>query len=197
MTALLAARHTDNLFEQIQDLKKISAPVIYENIYTIPNILTFSRLALAPVIGYLIIRDSYSVAMALFVVSGITDMVSLICELCKLSCFCSDMPIHSSIGAIARRFNLKTIVGSVVDPLADKVLMTILTVALASKALIPGKFDARMMPLFHSYPALNTRRFLRSLAALIVGRDFALGIAAVFIRYKSLPAPVSWIYGCA
>jgi cardiolipin synthase len=43
-------------------------------------------------------------------------------------------------GFIARRYNLKTIVGSIIDPMADKALMTVLTVTLASQNLIPSKF---------------------------------------------------------
>lgn len=42
-------------------------------------------------------------------------------------------------GFIARRFNLKTIVGSIIDPMADKALMTILTITLAMQDLLPSK----------------------------------------------------------
>jgi phosphatidylserine synthase len=42
-------------------------------------------------------------------------------------------------GFIARRYNLKTIVGSIIDPMADKALMTVLTVTLAMQSLIPSK----------------------------------------------------------
>jgi cardiolipin synthase (CMP-forming) len=42
-------------------------------------------------------------------------------------------------GFIARRYNMKTFVGSIIDPLADKTLMTILTVTLAMQDLMPGE----------------------------------------------------------
>jgi phosphatidylglycerophosphate synthase len=42
-------------------------------------------------------------------------------------------------GFIARRFNLKTIVGSIIDPMADKALMTVLTITLAMQDLLPRK----------------------------------------------------------
>lgn len=42
-------------------------------------------------------------------------------------------------GFIARRYNLKTIVGSIIDPMADKTLMTVLTVTLAMQGLLPSK----------------------------------------------------------
>lgn len=52
------------------------------------------------------------------------------------------------------------------DPMADKALMIIMTATLGVKGLIPA-----------------------SLAALILGRDASLAIAAIYYRYASLPAP--------
>lgn len=57
--------------------------------------------------------------------------------------------------------------GSILDPLADKTLMTILTVALASQSQIP-------------FP----------LAALILTRDVSLTLGAAYYRFISLPKPV-------
>lgn len=91
--------------------------ISHENIYTIPNILTFSRLIAAPAIGYMILHDMDAWAAGLFAYAGITDLVD---------------------GWIARRFNMQTVVGTVIDPLADKTLMTILTVCLAAKGALPG-----------------------------------------------------------
>ncbi|EFO13057.2 hypothetical protein LOAG_15474, partial [Loa loa] len=42
-------------------------------IATIPNALCLFRIGLTPVVGYLIIKESYMTALALFAVSGITD----------------------------------------------------------------------------------------------------------------------------
>lgn len=89
----------------------------HENIYTVPNILTFSRLIAAPVIGYLVLHDYHAWAVGLFAYAGITDLVD---------------------GYIARRWNLQTVVGTIIDPMADKTLMTILTVCLAIKGALPG-----------------------------------------------------------
>ncbi|KAI4187757.1 MAG: hypothetical protein L6R41_002603 [Letrouitia leprolyta] len=117
----------------------------HENIYTIPNILTFSRLIAAPAIGYLIVHEQHVVALALFIYAGATDLVD---------------------GWIARKWNLQTVSGTVIDPMADKTLMTVLTVSLAMKGAMP-------LPL----------------AVLILGRDVLLSIAAVYYRYISLPEP--------
>jgi cardiolipin synthase (CMP-forming) len=92
----------------------------HENIYTVPNLLTFSRLIVAPAIGYAILHDAHSWALGLFVYAGVSDLLD---------------------GWIARRWNLQTVVGSVVDPMADKTLMTIMTVCLATQGSLPGKSD--------------------------------------------------------
>lgn len=99
-------------------LKVLKQLTPHENIYTIPNILTFSRLIAAPVIGYLVLHDHHAWAVGLFAYAGITDLVD---------------------GWIARKWNLQTVVGTVIDPMADKTLMTILTVCLAVKGALPSK----------------------------------------------------------
>lgn len=90
----------------------------HENIYTIPNILTASRLIAAPFIGYCILHDHHAWALGLFAYAGITDLVD---------------------GWIARTWNQGTVVGTVIDPMADKILMTVLTAALAMKGALPGE----------------------------------------------------------
>ncbi len=88
-----------------------------ENIYTIPNFLTASRLVAAPFIGYCILHDYHAWTLGLFAYAGITDALD---------------------GWIARRWNLGTVVGTIIDPMADKTLMTVLTVGLAMKGALPG-----------------------------------------------------------
>ncbi|KAK2791706.1 hypothetical protein FQN52_004622 [Onygenales sp. PD_12] len=97
-------------------LSRLPLPV-HENIYTIPNILTFSRLAAAPVIGYCILNGYDTAALSLFAYASITDLVD---------------------GYIARKFNQQTVVGTVIDPMADKTLMTIGVVCLALKYIVAG-----------------------------------------------------------
>ncbi|OAX80349.1 hypothetical protein ACJ72_05322 [Emergomyces africanus] len=79
-------------------LSRLPLPA-HENIYTIPNILTFSRLAAAPVIGYCILHSYDTLALSLFAYASITDLLD---------------------GYIARKFNQQTVVGTVIDPMADK-----------------------------------------------------------------------------
>ncbi|KAI0395371.1 CDP-alcohol phosphatidyltransferase-domain-containing protein [Xylariaceae sp. FL0594] len=117
----------------------------HENIYTLPTLLTFSRLAAAPFIGYAILHDAHALALGLFAYAGVSDLLD---------------------GWIARRYALQTVVGSVVDPMADKILMTVLTVTLAMQGALPVW-----------------------LAVIILGRDVGLGVAAIYYRWISLPPP--------
>lgn len=126
-------------------LKVLNKLTPHENIYTIPNILTFSRLVAAPVVGYLVLHDYHSWAVGLFAYAGLTDLID---------------------GYIARKWNQQTVVGTVIDPMADKTLMTILTVCLAIKGTLPVW-----------------------LAGIILGRDVGLAMAAIYYRWISLPPP--------
>ena len=81
---------------------------------------------------------------------------------------------------------MNSVIGTILDPAADKILMTTLTVTLAIKDLIPGELwatSAEFLLIYSIIPA--------PLAILILGRDFLLGVSAFYIRYTSLPSPVS------
>ncbi|OJD39077.1 cdp-diacylglycerol-glycerol-3-phosphate 3-phosphatidyltransferase [Diplodia corticola] len=134
------------LIEKTKQLRnQLKSLTTHEAVWNIPNVLTFSRLIAAPVVGYLILHDHHAWALGLFAYAGITDLLD---------------------GWIARRWNLQTVVGSVVDPMADKLLMAVTVGCLAVKGALPG-----------------------SLAILIFGRDASLAIAAIYFRYASLPSP--------
>lgn len=120
-------------------------PLLRENIYTIPNILTATRIITAPAVGYFLINQQAGLAMSIFVYSCVTDFID---------------------GYIARKYNMKSIIGSILDPMADKLLMTICTVSLSYIS---------SMPLY--------------LACLIIGRDALLSFMAIYYRYVTLPPP--------
>ena len=50
-------------------------PTIRENIYTIPNLLTTSRILACPVLGWSILDGNYYLATGLLVYAGLTDLV--------------------------------------------------------------------------------------------------------------------------
>lgn len=93
----------------------------HENIYNLPNFLTVTRLVAAPATAYLILHDQHALALGLFAYAGITDLID---------------------GWMARKWKLQTVAGSVMDPMADKALMIIVTVTLAIKGAIPRKATA-------------------------------------------------------
>lgn len=73
----------------------------YKNkIITIPNILSFFRLCLIPIIVWLYcFRQSYLWTTVIFIISGLTDIID---------------------GFIARKFNMISDFGKAFDPVADK-----------------------------------------------------------------------------
>ena len=93
-----------------------------KEIFTLPNLLSFFRIALIPV--YLTVyrraasQEQYLLAGAILSVSCMTDMID---------------------GMIARKFDLVTDVGKVLDPLADKLTQFSLILSLSGRysALIP------------------------------------------------------------
>lgn len=129
-----------------------------------------TRLVAAPVIGYLVLHDSHVWAAGLFAYAGITDFVD---------------------GWIARKWNRKTVVGTVIDPMADKMLMTILTVCLAVKGALPGMFSSAKHNWGAGVEGCTDKSYLTIvwLAVIILGRDVGLAIAAIYYRWISLPPP--------
>lgn len=51
---------------------------IRENIYTIPNLLTVSRIFACPVLGWSILEGNYHLATGLLVYAGLTDLVRIL-----------------------------------------------------------------------------------------------------------------------
>lgn len=54
-----------------------STPTIRENIYTIPNALTVSRIIACPILGYSIVQGDFVLATGLLAYAGISDWVSV------------------------------------------------------------------------------------------------------------------------
>ena len=76
----------------------------------LPNVITFARLCAVPAAVWLVLRDQFAAAFWLFVAAGVSDAVD---------------------GWLARRRG-PTVVGTVLDPVADKVLLVSMYVTLAA-----------------------------------------------------------------
>ena len=129
-------------------LLKTSANDEKDRIFTIPNYLTVARIVVTPVISYLMLTQSYAYATTLFLLTGFTDFLD---------------------GYIARNFkNQKSHLGSILDPVADKIFIGVMTVTLGACNLLP--IDVMLV---------------------ILARDFALILSALIIRFKLIDKPRS------
>lgn len=88
----------------------------FQKILTPPNLLCLFRIAMTPIIGFLIIGSDFPSALILCAISAITDFLD---------------------GWIARTFHCESKLGAVLDPLADKLLIATLALTLTYVDLIP------------------------------------------------------------
>ncbi len=110
----------------------------------IPNLISVLRILLVLPIVSALLADRLGLALALVAVAGLSDGID---------------------GFLAKRFGWQSRLGGLLDPLADKLLLVSLFIALAVLALLPAW-----------------------LAAVVVGRDIV--IVSGGIAYNSLVGPV-------
>ncbi|MDQ3962700.1 MAG: CDP-alcohol phosphatidyltransferase family protein [Actinomycetota bacterium] len=80
-----------------------------ERVWTIPNVLSFARLATVPVFVWLFVTDRKDAAVVLYALAAWTDFFD---------------------GYIARRTDSVTELGRLLDPLADRIFIAALAIAL-------------------------------------------------------------------
>ncbi len=83
----------------------------------VPNIISLIRLLATPLIVWLILSGEWKIAFYSFVAAGVSDAVD---------------------GFIAKRFNAQTKLGAYLDPIADKVLLVAIYVAMGASELLPS-----------------------------------------------------------
>ncbi|ONK65489.1 uncharacterized protein A4U43_C07F37630 [Asparagus officinalis] len=108
----------------------------------LPNLISISRGVSGPFIGWMIINEWYLPAFCGLAISGATDWLD---------------------GFLARKMGINSVFGSYLDPLADKVLIASVALAMVKQDLL--------------HPAL---------VGLVVFRDVALVIGAIYKRASSL-----------
>lgn len=96
-------------------------PVVSDRVLTIPNILSFIRLALVPVFLGLLIAGEDLLALGVLVFSSISDYLD---------------------GVIARRFNQVTRLGQLLDPAADRLFIFATLIGLVARDIVPWWFLA-------------------------------------------------------
>ncbi|MGH9970884.1 MAG: CDP-alcohol phosphatidyltransferase family protein [Pyrinomonadaceae bacterium] len=85
-------------------------------IVTVPNMLTIFRMVLIPVFVTLLFYQRLILALTVFVVAGITDGLD---------------------GLLARRFDQRSQLGTVLDPIADKLMLVSAFVVLSMRSVFP------------------------------------------------------------
>lgn len=109
---------------------------------TIPNLLSFLRLALIPVFLMLILHHQGGYAVLLLIFSGMTDFLD---------------------GYIARRFNQVTRLGKLIDPAADRLYILTTLIGLVATGVIPLWLAivivSRDIMLLIVYPVLATHGY--------------------------------------
>ena len=121
---------------------------------TLPNFITLLRIAIIPFFVIAVFAHDFRIAVWIFVILGFTDVLD---------------------GWIARTFDLKSRIGALLDPLADKMLLTAAYISLA----VPHG-QAAVIPLW--------------LAILTLFRDFVIMVMAfVFYMFEGIKSfPPTW-----
>ena len=92
-------------------------------IVTVPNMLTVFRMVLIPVFVTLLFYQRFVLALAVFVVAGVTDGLD---------------------GLLARRFQQQSQLGTVLDPIADKLMMVTAFIVLSMRSIFPQPLPSHL-----------------------------------------------------
>ncbi len=124
------------------------------DIVTVPNVISAARLALAIVLFVLIERSMYAAAFWSFVVAASTDWID---------------------GWYARRFNAVSVLGRILDPLVDKVIVCGAFILLAARPA-PGEPAPAILP-WMALVVVVRELVVTALRAELErsGRDFSAG----------------------
>ncbi|HEY5884491.1 MAG TPA: CDP-alcohol phosphatidyltransferase family protein [Pyrinomonadaceae bacterium] len=92
-------------------------------IVTVPNMLTVFRMVLIPVFVTLLFYQRFVLALGVFVVAGLTDGLD---------------------GLLARRFQQQSQLGTVLDPIADKLMMVTAFIVLSMRSIFPQPLPSHL-----------------------------------------------------
>ncbi len=126
------------------------SPPVIDRVWTTPNILSMLRLIVVPIFLWLILSGRDNAAVVVLTLSGVTDYLD---------------------GQIARRYNLISRVGQLLDPLADRLYILSTLFGLAWREIIPWW-----------------------LVAILVGREvFGTALVVVVRHYGYRALPVHFV----
>lgn len=112
---------------------------ISTKVLTLPNILTFLRIGLIPIFAILLVYNREGWALIVFTIAGVSDGID---------------------GFIARRMKQESELGTIIDPIADKLLMTTAFIMLTLESVIGTSKPHLPVPFW--------------VTATVIGRDVAI-----------------------
>ncbi|HEX6716368.1 MAG TPA: CDP-alcohol phosphatidyltransferase family protein, partial [Pyrinomonadaceae bacterium] len=126
-------------------------------IVTVPNLLTVFRMVLIPVFVSLLFYQRFILALAIFVLAGVTDGLD---------------------GLLARRFDQKSQLGTILDPIADKLMLVTSFVVLSMRSVFPQPLPSHLPVPFWVTVAVISRDVF-----ILVGAA-AINIVTGFRRFR-------------
>jgi cardiolipin synthase len=106
---------TDN--DPKHDTHAETQPTVWEQLKSVPNIITLTRLASTPLLCYWIVNDEANLAIAGCLLAGMSDVLD---------------------GYIAKNHGGSTVLGTYLDPISDKFFINSLAVSLWYSGVLPG-----------------------------------------------------------
>lgn len=128
---------------------------LFENWNTIPNWLCFLRIALIPIFSVLFIKEHYIIAFVLMIIAAVTDLLD---------------------GKIARKYNMVSNLGKILDPIADKLSQVAIVIILIFK--------------FWSFEGI-----LKYLLFLFIAKELIMVIAGVVLLAKGMRPVAAEMWG--
>ena len=139
---------------------------VSSRVLTVPNLLSFFRLALVPVFLALVILGYDLLALAVLVFSSVTDFLD---------------------GVLARRLNQVSRLGQLLDPAADRLFIFAALIGLAARGIIPwwlvAIFGYGPLPVHH-LGKIATFCLFYALPILMIGQAFPAAVP--------FSAPIGW-----
>lgn len=141
---------------------------------SLPNILSALRLALVPLIGWCILTERFTEAGLLFAAAAVTDGLD---------------------GYLARRLGAESALGAALDPIADKLLIGVVTLACAGLGLLPLWLAALVLTrdvlILGAAAALRVRRPGARTPPLPLGKA-STAAQMLLLAAVLLPLPAAW-----
>jgi cardiolipin synthase (CMP-forming) len=153
------------------------SPVRFNPLRSAPNLLTLTRICLAPFLVAAILESHYQLSFILFVGAGLTDALD---------------------GMLARILKQRSRLGEYLDPVADKLLLSTLFLVLLHKGLMPvtvtvlvfGRDVGILLVSAILYAAVGRREFDPSIYGKANTLAQIVAVAAVLLQQLT---PALWV----